>query len=99
MRINVSESVVGTRTILVPYCRKHVDKYHRWMGDEQLRHETCSEPLTFDEEVAMQSAWREDPDKLCFIVLDRQKMEEDGVNEVADSSGIDARNNIRLGFF
>ena len=38
------------------------------MQDEEIQKATASEPLTLDEEYAMQSSWREDADKLTFIV-------------------------------
>ncbi|KAK0109619.1 hypothetical protein ONS95_002300 [Cadophora gregata] len=37
------------------------------MKDEQIQAETASEPLTLEEEYAMQRSWRTDADKLTFI--------------------------------
>lgn len=62
--------MAGSRTVLVPYTRAHVEVYHSWMKDAELRRLTCSERLSFEEEVANQVSWREDPKKLTFIILD-----------------------------
>ncbi|KAH7884607.1 GNAT domain-containing protein [Phlebopus sp. FC_14] len=59
----------GQKVVLVPYKPEHVEKYHQWMSDPTLQQLTASEPLTLDEEYEMQKRWREDPDKLTFIIL------------------------------
>ncbi|XP_068155460.1 alpha/beta-tubulin-N-acetyltransferase 9 [Drosophila tropicalis] len=69
MRLNEKTRIVGHRVILVPYEAKHVPKYHQWMSNEALRQLTASEELSLLEEYAMQRSWREDNDKLTFIVL------------------------------
>ncbi|KAJ4984672.1 N-acetyltransferase [Stagonosporopsis vannaccii] len=38
------------------------------MKDEEIRQATASEPLTLEEEYSMQRSWRNDADKLTFIV-------------------------------
>jgi hypothetical protein len=48
------------------------------MKDSELLEATCSEPLTFEEELEMQRTWREDEDKLTFIVLDKRTFETTG---------------------
>ena len=54
--------------MLVPYERRHVAKYHEWMMDPWLREMTASEPLTLDEEYAMQMEWARDNAKVTYIV-------------------------------
>ena len=54
--------------VLVPYERRHVAKYHEWMMDPWLREMTASEPLTLDEEYAMQMEWARDNAKVTYIV-------------------------------
>jgi RimJ/RimL family protein N-acetyltransferase len=78
MRLNNQEQLVGSRCLLVPYCEKHVPKYHDWMSDPELLKATASEPLTLEQEFEMQKTWREDPDKLTFIVLDKRTWEATG---------------------
>ncbi|KAF7295665.1 Acyl-CoA N-acyltransferase [Mycena indigotica] len=63
MHINATTVIVGDKVVLA---------YHEWMQDEELQALTASEPLTLEEEYDMQRKWREDPDKLTFIVLARQ---------------------------
>ncbi|XP_016949008.1 alpha/beta-tubulin-N-acetyltransferase 9 [Drosophila biarmipes] len=72
MHLNEKTKILGRRVILVPYEARHVLKYHEWMSNEELRQLTASEELTLDEEYAMQRSWREDDDKLTFIILDAE---------------------------
>ena len=55
---------------LTPYALSHVPTYNTWMQDPWLQKMTASEPLTLAEELNMQRAWIEDPDKCTFIILD-----------------------------
>ncbi|KAJ7073871.1 GNAT domain-containing protein [Mycena amicta] len=73
MSANVNTVIVGDKVVLTPYLPEHVLIYHEWMQDERLRELTASEPLTLEEEYEMQRKWRDDPDKLTFIILARQK--------------------------
>ncbi|KAK8255124.1 N-acetyltransferase [Phyllosticta capitalensis] len=67
MRINEHTAILAPRVLLVPYSSHHVPTYHEWMQDAELRAATASEPLSLDEEYAMQASWRSDADKLTFI--------------------------------
>jgi RimJ/RimL family protein N-acetyltransferase len=60
-------AIITPRILLVPYCAHHVPTYHTWMRDPEIQKATASEPLTLDEEYAMQRSWRTDHDKLTFI--------------------------------
>ncbi|KIY53145.1 hypothetical protein FISHEDRAFT_33878 [Fistulina hepatica ATCC 64428] len=71
MRLNERTIIIGQKVVLVPYGSEHVDRYHQWMLDEEIRELTASELLTIDEEWEMQRRWREDIDKLTFITLAR----------------------------
>merc|ERR1719376_1990067 len=73
--------IVGTKVILVPYCKHHVAKYHEWMKSEELQHLTGSEPLTLEQEYEMQATWRDSDDKCTFIVLDKNAFEEEETND------------------
>ncbi|KAJ5675630.1 hypothetical protein N7462_008527 [Penicillium macrosclerotiorum] len=57
-----------SKVLLVPYSTWHVPRYHEWMKDEEIQEATASEPLSLEEEYAMQRSWRQDADKLTFIV-------------------------------
>jgi len=71
MRLNQHLQLHGEQVVLVPYTTQLVQRYHAWMQSEELREATGSELLTLDEELEMCSSWREDTDKLTFIVLDK----------------------------
>ncbi|QRV76153.1 GNAT family acetyltransferase [Ceratobasidium sp. AG-Ba] len=73
MRLNENTAIVGQKVVLVPYRAEHVPKYHEWMTDPELLELTASEPLTLEEEMDMQRKWREDADKLTFIILARTR--------------------------
>ena len=48
--------------------------------------QTASEVLTLEEEFTMQKSWREDGDKLTFIVLSRDKLVEENINKDVDNN-------------
>ncbi|PGH18184.1 hypothetical protein AJ80_04571 [Polytolypa hystricis UAMH7299] len=68
MLINEKTAVSSSKDLLVPYSRHHVPRYHEWMKDPEIQEATASEPLSLDEEYAMQASWRNDADKLTFII-------------------------------
>jgi RimJ/RimL family protein N-acetyltransferase len=72
MKLNYETCLVGSSSILVPYRRDHVQKYHDWMLDPVLLEATASEPLSLQEEYENQESWREDPTKCTFIVLAKE---------------------------
>ncbi|XP_032946555.1 alpha/beta-tubulin-N-acetyltransferase 9 isoform X5 [Rhinolophus ferrumequinum] len=62
MRLNQNILLLGKKVVLVPYTSLHVPRYHEWMKSEELQRLTASEPLTLEQEYAMQRSWREDAD-------------------------------------
>lgn len=68
MKLNIDTIISGEKVVLCPYCREHVDTYHKWMKDPYILEMTASEPLSFQEECEMQQSWAEDPKKCTFIV-------------------------------
>ncbi|KAM3414875.1 hypothetical protein BST61_g10018 [Cercospora zeina] len=68
MKLNEHTALATGSILLVPYSENHVPTYHEWMQDRDLQEATASEPLSMEEEYAMQRSWRNDRDKLTFIV-------------------------------
>ncbi|PYI34815.1 N-acetyltransferase [Aspergillus indologenus CBS 114.80] len=68
MLLNEKTAISTSKVLLVPYSKWHVPRYHEWMKDEEIQEATASEPLSLEEEYSMQQSWRQDPDKLTFIV-------------------------------
>ena len=71
MKANLNTVIEGKVVSLVPYRPEHVERYNAWMQDPHLQETTESEPLTLEEEYAMQKTWAADEDKCTFILLDR----------------------------
>ncbi|KAL4869439.1 hypothetical protein BDV12DRAFT_196281 [Aspergillus spectabilis] len=83
MLLNATTAISTSKVLLVPYSKWHVPRYHEWMKDEEIQEATASEPLTLEEEYAMQQSWRNDADKLTFIIclpLSLPLAQEDSVN-------------------
>jgi RimJ/RimL family protein N-acetyltransferase len=68
MRANEALALQGACCRLVPYCPHHVPVYHEWMQDPAILEATASEPLTLEQEFEMCKLWREEEDKVTFIV-------------------------------
>ncbi|KAJ5142910.1 uncharacterized protein N7515_001697 [Penicillium bovifimosum] len=68
MLLNANTALASFKALLVPYSSWHVPRYHEWMQDPEIQEATASEPLTLEEEYSMQRSWRQDPDKLTFII-------------------------------
>ncbi|XP_069373879.1 alpha/beta-tubulin-N-acetyltransferase 9 isoform X2 [Paralichthys olivaceus] len=81
MKINENSLLEGHTVLLVPYNEHHVSRYHEWMKSPELQQLTASEPLTLEQEHAMQRSWREDDDKCTFIILDKQLWTDPDVEE------------------
>ena len=69
MKLNENTKLIGNEVVFVPYKKHHVEKYHKWMENEELLEQTASEPLNLNEEYEMQYKWWIDEDKCTFIVL------------------------------
>ncbi|KAF9289986.1 N-acetyltransferase 9 [Mortierella alpina] len=75
MRANERTVLVGDKCVLVPYLKRHVDHYNKWMQSPELLEMTASEPLTLEEEYEMQESWRVDENKCTFIILAKTSSE------------------------
>jgi len=62
-----------------------VTTYHEWMKDEEIQVATASEPLSLEEEYEMQRKWRNDHDKLTFIICEPLSPKE--VEELGEIEG------------
>lgn len=69
LRIDVGEGVV-----LVPYERHYVEQYNAWMRDDELQKLTASEPLSLEEEIAMQQRWETEDDKVCLLLAQSETL-------------------------
>eukprot|EP00128_Syssomonas_multiformis_P009653 Colp12_sorted_trinity150504_noHs@8271 len=76
MILNENTVLIGQKVVLVPYLKRHVEKYHEWMKSPFLQEATASEPLSIEEEYDMQQSWHDDPQKLTFIVLDKDRFKD-----------------------
>jgi RimJ/RimL family protein N-acetyltransferase len=87
MKDNWNLCLIGASVVLVPYARKFVEKYHVWMTDPYLQEATASEPLSLDEEYAMQKSWRCDTKKCTFIILANEVYSSDTSQELDSMVG------------
>eukprot|EP00929_Paragymnodinium_shiwhaense_P077551 TRINITY_DN39943_c0_g1_i2.p1 TRINITY_DN39943_c0_g1~~TRINITY_DN39943_c0_g1_i2.p1 ORF type:complete len:190 (-),score=47.07 TRINITY_DN39943_c0_g1_i2:92-661(-) len=97
MRLNEHVRLAGERCILVPYEACMVPRYHDWMLSPQLQELTGSEPLSLEEEYEMQQTWRQDEDKLTFVVLDKDLSSDPALGEVAVGGGMAGDVNVFFG--
>jgi len=81
MKLNYETCLIGSKCVLVPYRRVHVDRYHKWMQSPALLEATGSEPLSLTEEYEMQESWKQDEKKCTFIILERKTL----VKSIPDS--------------
>ncbi|KAJ0419316.1 GNAT domain-containing protein [Aspergillus carlsbadensis] len=91
MLLNATTAISTSKVLLVPYSKWHVPRYHEWMKDEEIQEATASEPLTLEEEYAMQRSWRDDADKLTFIVCLPLQREDDVTDKLANEADSPAR--------
>ncbi|KAK6354274.1 hypothetical protein TWF730_008687 [Orbilia blumenaviensis] len=89
MRLNESIAIITNKLVFVPYEASHVPTYSEWMSSESLREATASERLSLPEEYAMQKSWREDADKLTFIL----SVPSDGIQALESSVDNESRKN------
>ncbi|OAL53433.1 hypothetical protein IQ07DRAFT_678141 [Pyrenochaeta sp. DS3sAY3a] len=88
MKINENDALLTPRLLLVPYSTHHVPTYHTWMQSPELQALTASEPLTLAQEYEMQASWRNDADKLTFIICKAPDALSDEQQEEWESRGI-----------
>ncbi|KAM9971664.1 hypothetical protein ACTFIW_011647 [Dictyostelium discoideum] len=94
MKINSNTIIIGKKVILVPYKKKHVEKYWKWMQSEEIREQTASEELTIEEEFENQESWFKDDHKITFIILDKDLLLEDEKEENGYSNENDIKSMI-----
>lgn len=58
------------RLKLMPYQERHVPTYHEWMQREELLELTASDRLDLEAEYESMRAWRDDENKLTFILME-----------------------------
>ena len=68
MKDNYIHALVNDKVVLIPYRKHHVAKYHEWMCDPDILEATASEPLSIEEEYAMQRTWKNDATKVTSML-------------------------------
>ncbi|ORX77376.1 hypothetical protein BCR32DRAFT_295662 [Anaeromyces robustus] len=66
---NNNTIIKGNRICLIPYKKKHVEMYHKWLQSEEMLELTASEPLSIEEEYNMQKKWETENDKSIFLIM------------------------------
>ncbi|ORX57828.1 hypothetical protein BCR36DRAFT_409291 [Piromyces finnis] len=66
---NNNTIIKGNRICLIPYKKKHVEMYHKWLQSEEMLELTASEPLSIEEEYDMQKKWETENDKSIFLIM------------------------------
>lgn len=62
---------VSDTLLLVPYLPRHVPKYHRWISNAEIMHQTATEYASLEQEYEMQITWATDHDKRTCIIIPR----------------------------
>lgn len=88
MKLNEKTQLFGKACVLVPYEAAMVPRYHLWMQDAELLELTGSEPVSLEDEYKMQVSWREDNDKLTFVVLDRAREADPELGPIANGGAM-----------
>ena len=76
--------ISSDNVVLVPYLDEHVPRYNKWMQDPSILSLTGSEPLSLEEEYDMCRQWKEDNEKITYILLSPS------VDEGADAQSANA---------
>ena len=62
------DAIQGARIKLVPYLEEHVPLYHSWLDDPEVQRQTCTEPVTLQEEYEYQREWTLREDRIIRLI-------------------------------